>query len=60
MNWYEFNRIRENVLYDLIRIAAQEMRIGINSYAAYRRSYQHRIVLRIPYTNLMRIFGDDP
>ena len=27
MNLYEFNRIREKVLYDLIRIAAQEVRI---------------------------------
>ena len=36
------------------------MTIRINSYAAYRISYQYRIILRIPYTNMIRIFGDDP
>ena len=34
--------------------------IRLNSYAAYRISYQYRIMLRIPYTNMIRIFGDDP
>ena len=34
--------------------------IRITSHAAYRISYQYGIMLRIPYTNLIRILGDDP
>ena len=38
----------------------KKVTIRINKYAAYRRSYKYRIMLRIPYTTLIRIFGDDP
>ena len=36
------------------------MTIRINSYAADRISYQCLMILRIPYTYLIRIFRDDP
>ena len=34
-NWYEFNRLHEKVLYDLIRIAAQEIRIAYELFDFY-------------------------
>ena len=38
----------------------QKVTIRINSYGAYRISYQYRMMIRIPYTNLIQIFGDHP
>ena len=59
---YEFYTNCIRITYELCTnlYEFQKVTIRINSYAAYRKSYQYRIMLRIPYTNLIRIFGDGP
>ena len=56
----DMNCIR--IIYELYTklYEVEKVTIRVNSYAAYRISYQYRIILQIPYTNMIRIFGDDP
>ena len=58
---YEFDTNCIRITYELYMNLYEfwKVTIRINLYAVYRISYQYRIMLRIPYTNLIRIFGDD-